>query len=251
MKKYILLICCCLVLGCQNQKTNVASTTQENNANTQPQATKEITTSVERDKVKTPVVTKQTKSVANTIDSEDMIVNVPTTDEFKVIINKKHPFKNFKNAGVNKIAYSAYLKLKDAMIKEGLNIGHKLEGFRTYERQAYLYNYYVRKNGKKAADTYSARPGYSEHHTGLAFDLHHKDDSLVAIKGDNKESEWIAKNAYKYGFVVRYLKGKEKITGYMYEPWHIRFVGNDAKAITKSGLTLEEYYGVEGGDYYQ
>jgi zinc D-Ala-D-Ala carboxypeptidase len=99
-------------------------------------------------------------------------------------------------------------------------------------------------DGQEAADTYSARAGFSEHQTGLVLDL-----NTVDISFDNtNESNWLRDNSYKYGFIIRYPKGKENITGYTYEPWHIRYVGkNLAKEIYNNGdyLTLEEYFGID------
>lgn len=99
-------------------------------------------------------------------------------------------------------------------------------------------------DGKEKADTYSARAGYSEHQTGLAIDV-----NTVDMTFDNTdESNWLSNNCYKYGFVIRYPKDKESITGYMYEPWHIRYVGKDlASKLYNNGnpITFEEYYGID------
>jgi len=97
-----------------------------------------------------------------------------------------------------------------------------------------------------AADRYSARPGYSEHQTGLVFDLTDKSGNLLE---DSRASQWLKDNAHNYGFIVRFQAGKEASTGYMPEAWHIRYVGKEAKDIHDSGLSLEEYFGIEGGDY--
>ena len=109
-----------------------------------------------------------------------------------------------------------------------------------------LYQNYVNQDGKAAADRYSARPGYSEHQTGLAFDLIDKNGNLVQESG---ASQWLLDNAYKYGFIVRYLEGKEGSTGYMPESWHLRYIGQEAKEIAQSGKSLEEYFGITGGGY--
>lgn len=119
-----------------------------------------------------------------------------------------------------------------------------MSGYRSYPTQVQLYNRYVARDGKKAADKYSARPGYSEHQTGLTFDVGgvNSDKNLYASFGKTKEGQWIAKNAHKYGFIVRYPKGKEKVTGYQYEPWHLRYLGKGtATKVYQSGKTLEEY----------
>jgi D-alanyl-D-alanine carboxypeptidase len=114
-------------------------------------------------------------------------------------------------------------------------------GFRSYETQSWLYNNYVSIDGKAAADTYSARPGHSEHQSGLAFDLNIVADYFA----NTPEGIWLANNCWKYGFIIRYQAGKEAITGYKYEPWHVRYLGKDtAKAVYDSGLCLEEYLGI-------
>ena len=113
-----------------------------------------------------------------------------------------------------------------------------LSAYRSYDYQAGLYNDYVARDGKEAADRYSAQPGKSEHQTGLAFDIGQLDDSF----GETPAGKWLAQHAHEYGFIIRYPKGKEHITGYMYEPWHVRYLGIDtATSVYQSGLTLEEY----------
>lgn len=116
-------------------------------------------------------------------------------------------------------------------------------GYRTYDFQKQLYNNEVSNYGKEYADKYVARPGHSEHHTGLVIDLMSADDvSLTEDFDKTPEFRWLQENMSDYGFILRYPKEKEDITGYNYEPWHIRYVGVEvAKAIEESGLTLEEY----------
>ena len=163
-----------------------------------------------------------------------------------VIANKHYPLSKDYNPGENPTAKAELLKLIAAMQQAGFPISDHYSGFRSYETQTQLYQDYVNKDGKAEADRYSARPGYSEHQTGLAFDLIGTDGDLVT---EEKAAQWLLDHAADYGFVVRYLKGKEKETGYMAEEWHLRYVGKEAKDIAASGLSLEEYYGFEGGDY--
>lgn len=163
-----------------------------------------------------------------------------------VIANKHYPLSKDYNPGENPTAKAELLKLIAAMQQAGFPISDHYSGFRSYETQTQLYQEYVNKDGKAEADRYSARPGYSEHQTGLAFDLIGTDGDLVT---EEKAAQWLLDHAADYGFVVRYLKGKEKETGYMAEEWHLRYVGKEAKEIAASGLSLEEYYGFEGGDY--
>ena len=163
-----------------------------------------------------------------------------------IIANKHYPLSKNYNPGENHTAKIELLKLIAAMQEEGYAISDDYSGFRNYELQKKLYEKYVEEEGKEAADRESARPGYSEHQTGLAFDLINTDGDLVT---EEKAAQWLLDHAADYGFVVRYLKGKEKETGYMAEEWHLRYVGKEAKDIAASGLSLEEYYGFEGGDY--
>ena len=163
-----------------------------------------------------------------------------------VVANKHYPMSKDYNPGENPTAKAELLKLIVAMQQAGFPISDHYSGFRSYETQTQLYQNYVNKDGKAEADRYSARPGYSEHQTGLAFDLIETNGDLVT---EEKAAQWLLDHAADYGFVVRYLKGKEKETGYMAEEWHLRYVGKEAKEIAASGLSLEEYYGFEGGDY--
>lgn len=131
----------------------------------------------------------------------------------------------------------------NAADKEGIEL-FAVSGFRSGERQKTLYDGYVARDGQKAADTYSARPGHSEHQTGLAMDISARSvgNGLTQALGNTKEGKWIAANAPKYGFILRYGPGMQSRTGYMYEPWHIRYVGvGPAQTITNNGQTLEEY----------
>lgn len=118
-------------------------------------------------------------------------------------------------------------------------------GYRSYNTQVALYNGYVKNHGQEAADKFSAKPGQSEHQTGLAMDITSDSVNLQLTEdfGETDEGKWVSENAHRFGFIVRYPKGKEDITGYMYEPWHIRYVGEDlAKKVYESGLTLEQYF---------
>ena len=163
-----------------------------------------------------------------------------------IIVNKKHGLSKDYNPGENPTAKAAFVRLCDDMINQGLNVGRSYSGFRSYDYQKTLYDNYVSRDGQAAADRYSARPGFSEHQTGLVFDLTDKSGNLLE---DARASQWLKDNAHNYGFIVRFQAGKEASTGYMPEAWHIRYVGKEAKDIHDSGLSLEEYFGIEGGDY--
>ena len=157
-----------------------------------------------------------------------------------LIVNKKYGLPSNYNPGVNATALSAFNTMKAAAKNEGINL-FIISGFRSYETQKGLYNNYVKQYGQAATDTFSAKPGHSEHQTGLAFDLNSLDDNF----GETKEGKWLSKNCHKFGFIIRYPKNKQSITGYQYEPWHVRYLGIDiATKVYNSGLCLEEYLGI-------
>lgn len=125
--------------------------------------------------------------------------------------------------------------------RNNLNI-RAISAYRSYKYQEDLYNKYVKLDGKKQADTYSARAGFSEHQTGLVVDIDNINLSYEQFESTN-EFEWMINNSYKYGFILRYPDGKSNITGYDYEAWHYRYVGKDiANYIHDHDLTFDEYY---------
>ena len=159
-----------------------------------------------------------------------------------LIVNKTYSVPKDFNAGggLNANALAMFNKLSEDAALHGLKI-ICTSGYRSYANQELIYNNYVAADGILKADTYSARPGHSEHQTGLAIDV----NSISSEFADTPECKWLEKNAHKYGFIIRYPKGKEALTGFQYEPWHIRYLGVDtATAVYNSGLCLEEYLGV-------
>ena len=175
-------------------------------------------------------------------------------NDYLVLVNKyNHLPKNYRptdlayipgaygnNVPMRSITKDAFLELQDAAKKE-LNINlMPTTAFRDEAFQRTLYTNYVNKEGVDKADTYSARPGYSEHQTGLSIDL--KNTALSNVRLSDENYDWLENNAYKYGFIIRFPKNKEDITLYQFENWHIRYVGRDAaKTIYENKLTLEEY----------
>lgn len=144
-------------------------------------------------------------------------------------------------------AMQAFNEMKKAAKKDGLEINVR-SGYRSYDTQFQLYNNYVARDGKKAADRYSSVPGFSEHQTGLALDISNGSyqKSIGEWFDKTPQAKWLYENAYKYGFILRYPKGKENITGYMYESWHYRYVGKEhSKNFKMNDLTLEEYLGLK------
>ncbi len=138
----------------------------------------------------------------------------------------------------------AFDEMKKGAKEDGISIWIS-SGYRSYGTQKTLYDNYCKSDGVLNADTYSARPGYSEHQTGLAIDVN-KASSAAYQTTYKKVGEWLEENCWDYGFIIRYPKGKEHITGYIHEPWHVRYVGKEyARKIKESGLCLEEYFGIE------
>ncbi len=162
-----------------------------------------------------------------------------------LIANKTYDLPSTYNLGGLLSEFnSAFSKMKSAASKDGISLWVK-SGFRSYATQKSLYNNYVARDGKAAADRYSARPGHSEHQTGLAADFNEISDTF----GDTAAGKWLSNNCWKYGFILRYPKGKESITGYMYESWHFRYIGDTdiAKQLYNNGnwIALEEYLGID------
>lgn len=138
-------------------------------------------------------------------------------------------------------AKEAFEKMAQQAKKENLSI-IAMSTYRSYKYQVNLYNTYAKKDGKKIADTYSARPGYSEHQTGLAVDVYNGKEPYTNFEV-TEEFKWMEKNAYKYGYILRFPKNKTKETGYNYEAWHYRYVGEEiAKYIYNKKISYEEYY---------
>ena len=173
------------------------------------------------------------------------------SDGLLVLCNKYHTLE--KNYVPNLVSLAGYgggqlqpeaakyfKKMVDDAKKDGIKLWN-VSAYRSYNTQKNLYNNYVNRDGVAKADTYSARPGSSEHQTGLATDINTASSGAHFDK--TNEYGWLIKNSYKYGFILRYPDGKTFITGYKYEPWHYRYVGKEAaKIIYDEKLTYEEYY---------
>jgi D-alanyl-D-alanine carboxypeptidase len=225
------------------------------------------------DSFETVVSAKQTSTVSNTYgDAAKKNVsanqsNVPrldtNPDSITVLVNKQlslpkgyepHdlvypnvPFLFKVNSEKRKMRKEAAKALEE-MFAEARKDGIYLAGvsaYRSYATQSELFRYYTQLDGEAKAETYSAVPGTSEHQTGLAIDVSGI-DGKCAVKdcfANTKEAHWLAQHSWEYGFIIHYAKGKESITGYKYEPWHLRYVGKTlAKIIHERGITLEEYY---------
>lgn len=158
-----------------------------------------------------------------------------------MIANKSYPLPESYDPGLLPEVEQAFYEMSAAAAEDGISLFIS-SGYRSHFTQEQLYNEYVWRDGKEAADTYSSRPGYSEHQTGYTIDVNNPSDDFRGTP----EAKWIAEHCSDYGFIVRYPEGKEQYTGYEYEPWHIRYLGVEtAKAVEASGLCLEEYLGID------
>ena len=237
-----------LLLGCSSKNTPAETTTSS-------MATTVQTTST--------TITTTTETTVNSTEasSEETIVSEATTQAqassgkadlslgYDIIVNKKHALPSTYAPGEDPTAGQQVRALIHRMQELGYPISNTYSGYRSYDYQTKLYNNYVAREGQTAADTYSARPGYSEHQTGLAFDILDSHGNLLDGPEYHDAIHWLHTHAHEYGFIIRFQPGKEAITGYQAEPWHLRYVGDRATDIYNSGLSLEEYFGVPGGDY--
>ncbi len=217
---------------------------------------KNLTRYIEYSTKNTDLSTTEAITYVNSNRDYEYYTNSKDTDlskEILVLTNKYYklpsnyqpndlvPLNSYGNWGsIRKEVYDAFVRLNNDVKK----LGYKFRSsspFRDYETQDILFNRYVNNNGLEYALNSSAKPGYSEHQTGLAIDINN--GSSMNNFGNTKDSAWLKNNAHLYGFILRYPEGKENITGYKYEPWHYRYVGIKAATyIYENNLTFEEYY---------
>lgn len=184
----------------------------------------------------------------NTKPSENLNTNLVLVNKYNYLTEDYIP-ENLEELGLDYArsgmqlvseAKEAFETLSQEAKKDGMTI-IAMSSYRSYDYQVNLYNNYVKTDGKEAADTYSARAGYSEHQTGLAVDVYNKELPYTSFE-QTEEFNWMQENAYKYGFILRFPEDKVNITGYQYESWHYRYVGKEAaEYIHRHDLTLEEY----------
>ena len=189
---------------------------------------------------KTTTTTNKTFTTSKGFKGE--VINGATYIEGILIANKTYALPENYGNGLTKETQDAFNKMQAAAKLDGLNI-YISSGFRSYATQKRVYNNYVKRDGVEGADKYSSRPGHSDHQTGLAFDLNTINDSFQYTA----EAKWLSQNAYKYGFTIRFPKGREEETGYKYESWHFRYVGEDlATKLYNNGdwLSIEGYFGI-------
>jgi len=191
-------------------------------------------------------------------------LDITTPDLYTVLVNKKYnlpdsyeptdliipnvlfTFSEYhQKKNMREIPAHALEELFNQAKTEGI-ILYAISGYRSYKRQKCIYTCNISNHGQAYTDKYSAKPGYSEHQTGLAMDISCSDVNFNLIEsfGETKEGIWLKHNTHKFGFILRYPKGSEDIVGYCYEPWHIRYIGKDiALEIYEKQITYEEYLG--------
>jgi len=252
-----LLAICALSFGYFNQghdnTTPAGTTTSHNSSSTRPAVAGSSTENSGFD-----------KNARSTTDPQSLWL----------VVNKKHPLspKTYVPANLvvpdiplrsnitstEKYVRADMAKALENMVNDAASQGvhfNLQSGYRSYSFQVTLYNGYVQSQGQAVADRQSARPGYSEHQTGLAADLGGTTKpacNVEACYADTPEGTWLAANAYRYGFIVRYPSDKEPVTGYLYEPWHVRYIGTDLSAELHSQHieTLEEFFGMGAAPTY-
>lgn len=198
---------------------------------------------------------RQKKSPLIKVDTKEDSITVLVNRQYRmsadyipadlVVPNVRFSFYGtYEKSYVRQVTADALEKLFAAAERDDV-ILKAVSGYRSYARQKEIYDRNVRSRGKSATDLVSAKPGSSEHQTGLTLDVSSESVgcALEESFGDTSDGKWLAKNCHKYGFIIRYPKDKTKITGYSYEPWHIRYVGRKlATYLYKKNMTLEEYY---------
>ncbi len=208
-----------------------------------------------------------TSNVTDTTDKKDKPKKIEldtTSDSITVFVNKEHALPSsyipqnliipdihfFGNDGISEKRYmrkeasEALEEMFSEATKDCLTL-YGVSGYRSYKRQSEIYNKNIRQRGLSATSKVSAMPGHSEHQTGLAIDIScaELNGNLSTAFANTPEGQWIAANCHLYGFIIRYPENSEDITGYTYEPWHIRYVGTEvAKYIYENDITLEEYF---------
>lgn len=185
--------------------------------------------------------------------------DIDSATSLQVVVNKHRPLNpatyvpaqlvRIQGERLRSEAADAYKQLAKAAKAAGVNI-IPVSGYRSYSQQASLYDSYVRQYGQATADTLAARPGFSEHQTGLAMDIGNASGAcaLQACFATTPAGKWAAANAARYGFLIRYPAGAEAVTGYTYEPWHLRYVGRDLAA--QVSTILEDYFDLEATPDY-
>lgn len=256
-----------IVFGQKPQSTENADPDEPDYVNTEAPSAETVAEEPESSEGGTGEVSPQseTTETPSAPSAGDTPVTSEVTDDWLILANKTHHLSedywpgdmvtvsscvegvgNNDTKKMRKVAADAL----EELIKGAADAGYQIKmrtGFRSYSYQASLFSSYAQKNGEEAANKYSARAGESEHQTGLCCDVSSPSVgwSISYEYGKTDEGKWLTEHCHEYGFIVRYLEGKEDITGYNYEPWHIRYVGVDAATeIFNKGICFEEYLGI-------
>ncbi|MDX8045688.1 M15 family metallopeptidase [Gracilibacillus sp. S3-1-1] len=271
MKKIVLLILMSIVLfGCQ-QNEQVAKQSEKKVDQVEHKddadSVVEEEPNEEQQNAEEPKeeASKQEKKEEKENKKEDSVVEVDNPDDTLVVVNRQRKLAEgyipedlteanipyYAEEGdpkrlVREVVVNPLEDLFEDAELAGLDLV-AVSGYRSYDRQKEIYDRNVAQRGKEETDKFSAQPGASEHQTGLAMDV--SSAQQVALEqsfSETNEGQWLADHAHEHGFIIRYLEGKEDITGYSYEPWHIRYVGKEAaKEIYQQQITLEEYLGLD------
>jgi D-alanyl-D-alanine carboxypeptidase len=206
----------------------------------------------------------------STAGAAGTVYDIGSASSLTVVVNKHRPLNppTYKPASLTRIqterlrteAAKAYQQMVKAAKAKGVNIV-AVSGYRSYDQQASLYDSYVAQYGQETADTIAARAGHSEHQTGLAMDVGNASGAcaLQDCFDETPVGAWVAKYAHEYGFIIRYPEGEQAVTGYAYEPWHLRYVGTELATSIHAGAresstsdidTMEEFFGLEPAPDY-
>ncbi|MCF6137217.1 M15 family metallopeptidase [Pseudalkalibacillus berkeleyi] len=236
----------------QNQKDNQQQDTEQTDSPEEPKEPTNEEADLPSLEETVTVMGDGTKVVTNMNDTLVLVNkerNLPSDyiPEDLVIPNVPFPFEeDSPKKKMRKIAASPLEEMFAQAERDGIPLFAQ-SGYRSYDRQAAIFASNVQEDGEEEANKYSARPGQSEHQSGLTMDVTSPEVNfdLTQALGDTKTGIWLEENAHQFGFIIRYPEGKEEITGYQYEPWHLRYVGKKhAERIHEQNMTLEEYLGV-------
>ncbi len=237
-----------VVYNYKNNQVNSASNEQPKSTETNKSTEQDSSTTEKTDTTPETTEKPEQQPDENGYLPNQTLPTEPTYIKGILLANKIYPLPSSFTPEENPEARQALNQMLEAAKQQGFDLV-AFSGYRSFEYQTTLYNNYVNRDGQAAADRYSARPGYSEHQTGLAFDIGERgkeDVWLTEEFGETPAGQWLFAHAQEYGFILRFPQNKEEITGYMYESWHYRYVGKDvAKEIAKQSITLEEYLGVK------
>ncbi|WP_368645055.1 D-alanyl-D-alanine carboxypeptidase family protein [Alkalibacterium putridalgicola] len=256
----------------QPEESNDETENPSNEDNGNPETEEDVEETNETDSGDTGKANKDEEEQTDVSENEgpklDLEEDILNPDSLAVLVNKKYSLPedyvpenlvtvevptvlpNPEIKQMREAAADALKEMFDAAEEEGV-ILHARSGYRSYNTQVQLFRNYASNHGEEAANKYSARAGESEHQTGLVMDVTSESVNLQITSdfGETEEGKWVKENAHEYGFIIRYPKGKSDITGYVYEPWHLRYLGEElATDVYASGLTYEEYLVERGLD---